>query len=293
LNDNLLTLLKQTIAMKDLLDAIYPRADRPDFVVRVEPIQTTNKAVFQYLTTEEEMEQSIETLDNNEPSQPDVTESQRSPTPPPAEEQAHPEESPPTPPRWRMKNPITVEDVTISCCLCGQDFNSRRSIRRHCRKMHQTKLDELRKYTETRTVPTSLLSMSCPVCLKTFATKANVRRHFDEVHRGLRRDNIAPNMATKPDQPFILDDTASRRSNSASPVKPVASKTPPPVAKEPKAQTSIMSCRCSLCKRTYSSQVRQLLISLWVITCTYIHIYTFAILFLNTKQITIDYMTTL
>lgn len=41
--------------MKDLLDAIYPRADRPDYVVRLEPIQTTKNAVFQYLTTEEEL----------------------------------------------------------------------------------------------------------------------------------------------------------------------------------------------------------------------------------------------
>lgn len=48
---------KQNLAMKDLLDAIYPRADRPDFVVRLEPIQTTTKAVFQYLTTEEELAQ--------------------------------------------------------------------------------------------------------------------------------------------------------------------------------------------------------------------------------------------
>uniref|UniRef100_A0A3B5AH18 Zinc finger protein 800a n=1 Tax=Stegastes partitus TaxID=144197 RepID=A0A3B5AH18_9TELE len=157
---------RQSVAMKDLLDAIYPRADRPDYVMRLEPIQTTNKAVFQYITTEEEL----------------------------------------------------VEDVTISCCLCGQDFNSRRSIRRHCRKMHQTKLEELRKFTETRTVPTSLLSMvkgketlstptgkSCPVCLKTFATKANVRRHFDEVHRGLRRDAITPSIASRPGQPFTLE----------------------------------------------------------------------------------------
>ncbi|MEQ2166957.1 hypothetical protein GOODEAATRI_033805, partial [Goodea atripinnis] len=103
--------------MKDLLDAIYPRGDRPDYVVRLEPIQTTNKAVFQYLTTEEELA------------------------------------------RYSSHTTRQVEDVTISCCLCGQDFNSRRSIRRHCRKMHQTKLEELRKFTETRTVPTSLLSM--------------------------------------------------------------------------------------------------------------------------------------
>lgn len=46
---------RQSVAMKDLLDAIYPRSDRSDYVVRLEPIQTTNKAVFQYVATEEEL----------------------------------------------------------------------------------------------------------------------------------------------------------------------------------------------------------------------------------------------
>lgn len=46
---------RQSVAMKDLLDAIYPRVDRPDYIVRLEPIQTTTKAMFQYLTTDEEL----------------------------------------------------------------------------------------------------------------------------------------------------------------------------------------------------------------------------------------------
>uniref|UniRef100_A0A3B5ARZ0 Zinc finger protein 800-like n=1 Tax=Stegastes partitus TaxID=144197 RepID=A0A3B5ARZ0_9TELE len=217
---------RQSVAMKDLLDAIYPRADRPDYVMRLEPIQTTNKAVFQYITTEEELGQR-----RWEP-----------------EEEAKEEQPPPE------DEGSNSGDVTISCCLCGQDFNSRRSIRRHCRKMHQTKLEELRKFTETRTVPTSLLSMvkgketlstptgkSCPVCLKTFATKANVRRHFDEVHRGLRRDAITPSIASRPGQPFTLEVTPPRKSNNTQPPA-----TPP---------TNSTSCRCTLCKRNYSSQV--------------------------------------
>nr|XP_046235695.1 zinc finger protein 800b isoform X2 [Scatophagus argus] len=292
---------RQSVAMKDLLDAIYPRVDRPDYVVRLEPIQTTTKAVFQYLTTEEELArypshtpsarespvawegEPMEGVDNNQPSQPESHSSpghnqgQRRWE---AEEEAKEEQ-----PKHEDEGSTSgVEDVTISCCLCGQDFNSRRSIRRHCRKMHQTKLEELRKFTETRTVPTSLLSMvkgrprtlstptgkSCPVCLKSFATKANVRRHFDEVHRGLRRDMITPSIASRPGQPFSLEVTPPRKSNSTSPTRghsakstPVNSKTTTSNQNQQKTQSplpaspqaNLASCRCTLCKRNYSSQV--------------------------------------
>ncbi|XP_045068506.1 zinc finger protein 800-like [Coregonus clupeaformis] len=275
---------KQSVAMKDLLESIYPRKDRPDYVMRLEPIQTSNNAVFQFLSSEEELAHF--------PRAPHTPGGTHTHSPEPWEEQggtpengqtggevvAQPEEEGST---------SGVEDVTISCCLCGKDFNSRRSIRRHCRKMHQTKLEELRKFTETRTVPISLLSMvkgrprtlhtpsgkSCPVCFKSFATKANVRRHFDEVHRGLRRDTITPDIATRPGQPLSLEATPPRKSANSSPTRdhtpksgraagvttpqpPNASTAVPPAPSLlASALYNLASCRCLLCKRKYSSQV--------------------------------------
>ncbi|XP_029350764.1 zinc finger protein 800b isoform X1 [Echeneis naucrates] len=291
---------RQSVAMKDLLDTIYPRADRPDYVVRLEPIHTTSKAVFQYLTTEEELArypshtpsarespvawegEPVDGAENNQTSQRGGPESHTSPGNNQGQrrwegEEEAKEEQPQAEDEGSTSG---VEDVTISCCLCGQDFNSRRSIRRHCRKMHQTKLEELRKFTETRTVPTSLLSMvkgrprtlstptgkSCPVCLKSFATKANVRRHFDEVHRGLRRDTNTPSVASRPGQPFSLEVTPPRKSNNSSPTRghnskttPVNSKTAPSNQNQAKPvqppASPQASCRCTLCKRNYSSQL--------------------------------------
>ncbi|XP_076861645.1 zinc finger protein 800b isoform X2 [Brachyhypopomus gauderio] len=153
-----------------------------------------------------------------------------------------------------------VGDVVITCCLCGKDFSTRRGVRRHCRKMHRKRMEELRRFTETRTVPISLLSVvkdrqtgqvhppsldgrRCPICFKTFATKANVRRHFDEVHRGLRRDLITPDIATKPGQL----DTPPPRHGPMSIVPRTMSLIP---------HYNLEDCKCLLCKRTYSSQAR-------------------------------------
>lgn len=109
---------------------------------------------------------------------------------------------------------------------------------------------------------------SCPVCLKTFATKANVRRHFDEVHRGLRRDTITPSIASQPGPPFSLEATPPKKNNNssnASPMRGPNAKTTPVNSKthssqnqakgQSQASASPASCRCTLCKRNYSSQV--------------------------------------
>ncbi|KAM9705415.1 zinc finger protein 800b isoform 1-T1 [Menidia menidia] len=295
---------RQSVAMKDLLDAVYPKADGPDYVVRLEPIQTTNKAVFQYLTTEEEMArfpshttserespvawegEAAEGVETNQTSQQGGPEGHSSPGHNQGPRRWEPEEEPkeerPQPEDEGSNS--GVEDVTISCCLCGQDFNSRRSIRRHCRKMHQRKLEELRKFTETRTVPTSLLSMvkgrprtlstptgkSCPVCLKSFATKANVRRHFDEVHQGLRRDAVTQSSTSCPGHSPPLEVKPPKKSNNSSPTRgtntksiPVNSKTTPSNQNQGKPQSPLpasapansTSSRCTLCKRSYSSQL--------------------------------------
>ncbi|CAL8242203.1 unnamed protein product [Merluccius merluccius] len=273
---------RQSVAVKELVQALYPRKEHPDQVVRLEPIQTTTKAVFQYLTTEEElacrhtpgswageqpMEEEEEEQEEEEPCESESRCGKQSPGPPagpkrrvePEKEASKEAGEDQTPPVDEDSSNSGVEDVTISCCLCGKDFNSRQNIRRHCRKMHQTKLEELRKYTETRTIPFSLLSVvkgrpktltspvgakSCPVCCKTFATKANVRRHFDEVHRGLRRDLITPDIATRPGHPLSLEDTPPRKPGST-----------PSQSRQQQQQFSMSSSRCVRCKKTYSSQM--------------------------------------
>lgn len=117
-------------------------------------------------------------------------------------------------------------------------------------------MEELKKYIETKKKPNLCsakgrnknvlvaLGRSCPVCYKSFATKANVRRHFDEVHRGLRRDSITPDIATKPGQPLFLDTVSAKKSFKARKQKSSS-----------KAEYNLTACKCLLCKRKYSSQI--------------------------------------
>uniref|UniRef100_A0A8C9F7G9 Zinc finger protein 800 n=1 Tax=Pavo cristatus TaxID=9049 RepID=A0A8C9F7G9_PAVCR len=266
---------KQSQAISDLLEAIYPRVDKQEYIVRLEPIETNQNAVFQYVSRTDSPDENTES--SSAPDQAPVPIQEPSTEPPKAVSAPAPVgetvELPPADPVTNKATPTPEEQppaVTpevdsldnsdfghqLICCLCRKEFHSRRSVRRHIRKVHKKKMEELKKYIETKKKPNLCsakgrnknvlvaLGRSCPVCYKSFATKANVRRHFDEVHRGLRRDSITPDIATKPGQPLFLDTVSAKKSFKTRKQKSSS-----------KAEYNLTACKCLLCKRKYSSQI--------------------------------------
>uniref|UniRef100_A0A8C3BPD8 Zinc finger protein 800 n=1 Tax=Cairina moschata TaxID=8855 RepID=A0A8C3BPD8_CAIMO len=266
---------KQSQAINDLLEAIYPRVDKQEYIIKLQPIETNQNAVFQYVSRTDSPEENTESsstpdqtpVQTQEPSteQPKTVSAPASVGEtvelPPADPVTNkviptPEEQPPaaTPELDSLDNSDFGHQLI--CCLCRKEFHSRRSVRRHIRKVHKKKMEELKKYIETKKKPNQCstkgrnknvlvtLGRSCPVCYKSFATKANVRRHFDEVHRGLRRDSITPDIATKPGQPLFLDTASAKKSFKTRKQKSSS-----------KAEYNLTACKCLLCKRKYSSQI--------------------------------------
>ncbi|XP_051885922.1 zinc finger protein 800a [Pristis pectinata] len=269
---------KQNQTIRELLEAIYPRADNQEFIIKLEPIETNKNAVYQHVTRVDDPTFSIETYSTQSPSPVLVQEPEVEQVVPveelglvtsvPAEAVKKKgaaqqlEESP-----GSLDVKTEVSDTSslpphLICCLCGKTFNSRRSVRRHIRKVHKKKMEELKKYIGTknswgcqslpttrgwsRTIGMVTANTKCPVCNKFFASKANVRRHFDEVHRGLRRDCITPDVATKPGQPLSLEESPSEQLAAPAARKRKSSS---------RAEYNLTACKCLLCKRKYSSQV--------------------------------------
>ncbi|KAF5893013.1 zinc finger protein [Clarias magur] len=268
---------RQKIVIKELLEVIHPRPTLDETVVRLEPIPSNQNAVFQHLTKPgavdvQSSNHGTEDLEHDQPesqgqdmTENDISGERDDEQANEGDDEANTEKDPQGDEDQEEQEDAGEEkvlgvgtvEVTISCSLCGKDFSSRRSVRRHCREVHKQRLEELRKFTETRTVPISLLSVvkerpvnntpapngkRCQVCFKTFATKANVRRHFDEVHRGLPHDvSTLEHISNKSSDPGDI------------PAVPCLLRSPNPNTASPVLQDS---CKCLLCKRSYSTQTR-------------------------------------
>ncbi|XP_060633752.2 zinc finger protein 800 [Anolis sagrei] len=265
---------QQGQAISDLLEAMYPRVDNQDYIIRLEPIETNKNAVYQYVS---KADSAVENTGRNatlaqsslEMSEPSTEPSNSIPGPsntdisplPPLLSTANkailaPETSVPSSKLVLKCKNNSDSGHQLICCLCKKEFHSRRSIRRHIRKVHKKKMDELKKFIEIKKRSNQsfgrgrnknilvTLGKSCTVCFKSFATKANVRRHFDEVHRGLRRDTITPEIATRPGQPLSLEKSSAKKSLKIRKQKSSL-----------KTEYNLTTCKCLLCKRKYTSQV--------------------------------------
>ncbi|XP_075065021.1 zinc finger protein 800 isoform X2 [Mixophyes fleayi] len=260
---------KPSQAVKDLLEGIYPRANKPELVIQLESIQTNQNAVFQIVkpvsevnldinstsdTVEIQKQESVSapefslTTETVEQS-PENVENEATTTVPSVEQPHMSNLVARSIKRARNSNPF-------SCRVCKKDFNCRRSIRRHIKKVHKKKLEDIKKFIEVqRDTPlssskghTSVIhetsGTSCHICSKSFATKANTRRHIDEVHRGMRRDSVTPENNAKSSKNVSPEIVTPKK----------ALKTIPRTQKSTsKSDFSLASCNCPFCKRRYTS----------------------------------------
>ncbi|XP_073508188.1 zinc finger protein 800 isoform X2 [Phyllobates terribilis] len=258
----------QSQVVKDLVESVCPKASNPEIVIQLEAIQTNQNAVFQIVKPASE----VNLVTNNSESA-DVQEEDSTPA-------LQPTMTPETV-ISPLKN-LTVEDTSSTsnvdtpivsslvakstkkasisnpflCRLCKKDFNCRRSIRRHVKKVHKKKLEDIKKFIEVqRNKPLSTsqghsstfhsTGKSCHICQKSFATRANTRRHIDEVHRGMRRDYTTTESTAKP--------CKSLNPETAKPKKGV--KTILRTKKcSAKSDFSLSTFGCSVCNRRYTSK---------------------------------------
>ncbi|KAG8439851.1 hypothetical protein GDO86_005862 [Hymenochirus boettgeri] len=264
---------KQSQALKDLLEAIYPKVDKPDYIVQLEPIQTNKNAVFQYVKPAAELSDGARSLPDPDPAENPLeetvsaapvltpeTEMKEQPPPDISKMEIH-SSSPVQSPQNTISPPKTIKTVNSShpffCRLCKKDFTCRQSIRRHIKKVHRKKLEDIKKCIEIQKTSTVTVkgrtkgssnttsNNSCPVCHKSFATKANVRRHIDEVHKGMRRDSGVFETAAKAGKFLDLKITSPKK------LLKTLSRTQKPSGN---SDFSLSSCRCPYCKRRYTSR---------------------------------------
>lgn len=228
---------RQNVAIKELLEVIYPRPKQDEHVVRLEPIPGNQNAVFQHLTKQSVVDHksfcqsSNHSMENWKDNQP---ESQGRDM---REQNAGGESEDEDVNEGNNEVP-TDRDAQGD----EQEDGGQEEISAH--QPHIVPISLLLGEKEIQAHSPRPKGKCCPVCFKTFATKANVRRHFDEVHRGLRRDLLTLDISTKSSDLEVL---------YSGPLIPYSLQ---PKTDSPLPQYNLATCKCLLCKRSYSTQAR-------------------------------------
>ncbi|KAM9313230.1 zinc finger protein 800 [Gastrophryne carolinensis] len=214
---------------RNVQETVYPQTKQPELVVLLEPIQTNKNAVFQ--TIKPVSECSVDVTNTSFPSKLQKKDAALAAQPASstlkgtvASTSAEgSKDNKSVSPSAAPSDVSNLDDQSTEksdngypflCLICKKDFNCRRGVRRHIKRVHKKKIEDVKKFIRIQLNKSSTTakghvakfhkgSKSCHLCHKSFATKANTRRHVDEVHKGVRREygtqeNTKPNVTPEP-----------------------------------------------------------------------------------------------
>nr|XP_055047112.1 zinc finger protein 800b [Misgurnus anguillicaudatus]XP_055047113.1 zinc finger protein 800b [Misgurnus anguillicaudatus]XP_055047114.1 zinc finger protein 800b [Misgurnus anguillicaudatus] len=206
--------------IKELLEAIYPRSDRQEYFLRLEPIDGNQNAVFQYLSTEKDLPPSSQSPNHtstdgwshHQPNTDDISMN---------EEEDHRIEE-------EGKLSLNAEDAVIS------------------EQQHQDNQLSSEERSEEDSSP-----CRCLLCNRTYKVRGHLQRHLRAVHKIITSDCAEPTKITNgkpPESPGANSSSSSEsqkspREENKIPWKPIYS-----------MGFDLKTRFCKLCRRTFSSE---------------------------------------
>ncbi|KAL1275358.1 hypothetical protein QQF64_034981 [Cirrhinus molitorella] len=218
-------------SMKELLDAIYPRSDNEDYVLKLEPISSNRNAVYQYLSKDDDLPPSSRTSNHM------TTDSWRhyhSNSQEMYREEVRLEEE--------DNNCVDEEDESEHVDKGEDDAEEN--------KGHRDSEEPEQPTEEAGDKDKDLASCKCLLCNRTYRVRGHLRRHLRTVHKIVSSASTTGDSKKTPNGkvPDNPNTTPSSSSDSQSPKEDkLPSKAAFSVGFDYRARF------CKLCRRTFSS----------------------------------------
>ncbi|XP_043093093.1 zinc finger protein 800b isoform X2 [Puntigrus tetrazona] len=220
---------KKTV--KELLEAIYPRSDKEEYILKLEPIAGNQNAVYQYLSKEDDLPPSSQSPNHTTTDSWRHYHSKESQEPYSEEAQLEEEE-----------NNFSDDEDENENMEKGED---------DAEKGHQD--SEEPEETSEETCDKDLAPCKCLICNRTYRVRGHLRRHLRTVHKIVSSGSKTNSSDSKKMPDGKAPDTPSSSPSSLSDNQ----KSPKEDKVSSKPQFSIgfdfKTRFCKLCRRTFSS----------------------------------------